>query len=98
MVTKWAVRIPDKVTNRNWTSQIVFIVPAPFCATKCVSHARYRVGERIPVQGRRLRPHDNNAVFEQVFCPNNPPKYGDHSILTLKTLRNICTGEKFYSD
>lgn len=60
-------------------------------------YASHRVGDRAPVEDRRLRPRENSVNFRQTFCPDSPIEYEYHNITTFEALQNICKGEPFYA-
>lgn len=97
-LTKWAVHIPYKATNWNDMEQTVCIVPALFCAKRYVNDARYRVGHRTALDGRRSRPRESNVVFEQIFCSNSQLQCADQNSMTSKAFQNVCCGEMFCAD
>lgn len=66
-LTKWKVRIPDKVRDENRTYQSALIVRAPFCVTRYVNDAMYCVEGETTTEDNTFGPYEYNVAFEPKF-------------------------------
>lgn len=87
---QWVVRITDKVMDRNGI-KITWIVSALIWTTRFVSDARYRVGDRTPVEDKWLRPCENHVVFKQALSPYSPLDFDNHKNTPCKALRTFLS-------
>ena len=108
----WSMKMEDKVVGKDGVAHDVWIVPAPWCATRYINDARYVEGDltdrtglvkppRVPKKGKDLGsgPYLRvpNVEFKMVGPTDSPAELSEYTVCSVSTIREVKRGEEFFT-
>ena len=108
----WSMKMEDKVVGKDVVAHDVWIVPAPWCATRYINDARYVEGDltdrtglvkppRVPKKGKDLGsgPYLRvpNVELKMVGPTDSPAELSEYTVCSVSTIREVKRGEEFFT-